>query len=90
MISSIFYILIALLITYAVFYYGSGLYFHIAKCLRIRKDISYFEKETMKMENILNNETAFQKLDSRQKKDLRDKIARYRETLSDIRQNKAG
>jgi len=85
----IFHIMFAALVTYFAVYYGSGLFLRITGYVRRRKNISCLEKEIMKMEHALGNESAYEKLDSRQKKELRNKLARYMEALSDIRRNRS-
>ncbi|WP_291322528.1 hypothetical protein [Desulfonatronospira sp.] len=81
MLTYLFYISIILLITYFVVYYLSGLYFKAKKQLRQRKDISYFEEEVRRLEVEYNKEH-FNSLDSQHKKELEDRLQRYRETLN--------
>jgi hypothetical protein len=87
MLSNIFYIILALLVTFAGTYYISGLYFYLKKFSNKKKDIRYFEEKIKIMEEICNNQTAFQKLDPQQQKLFLENLEQYKETLSEIRSN---
>ncbi len=87
MLEYIFYLLIVLVITYVVVYYLSGLYFSLKKYLQKRRDIKFFETEIERMENMLRSREGSQQLDSQEREHIKDKLERYKEALSDIRQN---
>ncbi|WP_161598687.1 M3 family oligoendopeptidase [Desulfonatronospira thiodismutans] len=76
-----------MIITFFVVYYLSGIYFNIKKKLRYRKDISYFEQEVQRLEEKYNSPGYFQSLDSQDQKELKDRLQRYRETLTDLKNN---
>jgi len=88
MFSNIFYIILALLITFVGTYYISGLYFHLKKSSNKKRDIRYFAEKIKTMEETCNNQTTFQKLDHQQQKLLLENLEKYRETLSEIRSNR--
>jgi len=85
---NIFYIILALLITFVGTYYISGLYFHLKKLSNKKRDIRYFAEKIKTMEETCNNQTAFQKLDHQQQKLFLENLEKYRETLSEIRSNR--
>ena len=85
MLTNLFYISIALIITFFVVYYLSGLYFNIKKKLRHRKDISYFEQEVQRLEEKYNSPDYFQSLDIQDQKELKDRLQRYRNTLTHLK-----
>jgi hypothetical protein len=87
MIDNLFYIFLALIVTFIACYYLSGLYFYIIKHLKIRRSIRYFQEELKKMEARYGNKEILHKLDAGQQKVLKENIQRYKEVLSDIRQN---
>lgn len=87
MINNLFYISLALIVTFIACYYLSGLYFYISNSLKIRRNIRYFEEEIKKMETRYANKEIFHKLDAGQQTALKENIKRYKEALLYIRQN---
>ena len=76
MFSNIFYIILALIVTFVGTYYLSGLYFYLKKLTYKRKDIMNFEEKIKILEETCNNQTAFQKLGPEQQKLFLESIAK--------------
>ncbi len=87
MLANLLYISIALLVTFVVVYFASGVFFYMGKKIRNRKDIRYFEEKVRDMEQQYNNSEYFQSLDLKDQKALEDNLKRYRTTLSDLKNN---
>ena len=87
MLTNLFYISIALLVTFVVVYYLSGLYFYAKKRLRHRSNIKFFEEEIRGLEAKYNNSEYFHSLHSRDQAALEHRLHRYRETLDDLKNN---
>lgn len=68
MFSSIFYIILALIVTFVGTYYLSGLYFYLKKFTDKKKNIRNFEEKIKILEETCRNQTTFQKLGPEQQK----------------------
>ncbi len=76
MFSSIFYIILALIVTFVGTYYLSGLYFYLKKFTDKNKDIMNFEEKIKILEETCRNQATFQKLGPEQQKLFLESIAK--------------
>ncbi len=85
--NTLLFVLIAVVVTYILVYYSSGIYFYFKKHMMLRRNIRYFEEKIKNMEDVLNNAEAFRKLDSSEQEKLAESLQRHREALADLREN---
>ena len=89
MITYLFYLGIALVIIYIIFYHATGLYYHFRQQGKKKKTPCGLGSETRKMEELCNDLESFQKLDPKEQKMLLDALRKNRKALAEMCNNRA-